>query len=57
MNPYQFYAERKKLPPVTSRIITGQYVSIITNEAGKVHHAIGMVPEDWWANMCRSKTS
>ncbi len=56
MNPYQFYAERKKLPPVTSRIITGQYVSIITNEAGKVHHAIGMVPEDWWANMCRSKS-
>lgn len=57
MNPYQFYQERKRLPVATSRILSDKFVTVITNEAGKSHIAVGMVPEDWWANQCRSKTS
>lgn len=57
MNKYQFFQERKNLPPVTTRIVSDKFVTVITNEAGKSHVAVGMVPEDWWANQCRSKTS
>lgn len=56
MNNYQFYAERKKLPPVLTRLITGNLCMVIANLEGNVHFGALEVPEGWWAAQCRSKS-
>lgn len=56
MNKYQFFAERKKLPSVVSRLITGNLMLIIGNHEGKTAFGAEALPETWWANQCRSKS-
>lgn len=57
MNPYQFFAERKKEPPCATQIIVGRNAHIIGHNGKNTISGGFVLPEDWWANMCRSKTS
>lgn len=57
MNAYQFFAERKRTPPAVTRLISGKFATIIAAEAGKPVTGMVMVPDDWWANQCKSRTS
>lgn len=56
MNRYQFFAERKKLPPVLTRVISGNMMLVIGRQENKVAFGAQEVPDGWWANQCRSKS-
>lgn len=58
MNKYQFFAERKKLPPVLTRIIMGDMAAVFySNSSNLMLFGAHDIPEGWWASQCRSKTS
>lgn len=58
MNKMQYFAERKKIPPVLTRIITGDMAMVLHTAAGNTTlFGAHEVPEGWWASQCRSKTS
>lgn len=48
MNSYQFYAERKKLPPVATRIITGNQSFMVASNGKNVIIGSMEVPPDFW---------
>lgn len=46
---YEFYAKRRKLPPVFSRIITGlQVLTLARIETGKVAMGVQELPPEFW---------
>ena len=55
LNPYQFFAERKKLPPVATQIIIGKVAFIIANNGRTLINGAVPVDETFWQP--KSKTS
>lgn len=54
---WQWHRERSKVPAAITKIVVGEYASVIARDDEK-HIRTGtiMVPEGWWASQCRSKS-
>lgn len=48
MNPYQFFAERKKLPPCATQILMGKVGFIIANNGKTLINGMVGLPDDFW---------